>query len=152
MQSSANTRAVDLRLSGRWFMYIRFNKGPTTAPCGTPEKTWALRDAMSSRTTELWRQDKTLLIHDYVSPHSLQSRRWWRTMSNALLKSRMMASKAACTNWRSKVLGGWNLDCSFLNPCCKFDRRQQLSRWFMIDLWTMCSSNFDAIEVRDIGR
>ena len=42
--------------------------------------------------------------------------------------------------------------CSFLNACCLSDRSLYSWRWAMIFERTMCSSNFQGIQVKETGR
>ena len=50
--SSANSRALLLRESGRSFIYERNRQGPNTDPWGTPDITGTSGDCLPSTTTD----------------------------------------------------------------------------------------------------
>ena len=60
--------ALDLKCSGRSFMYARNKMGPRTEPFGTPEETGILPEWKSFVTTDCFLLSKKLLIHFKVSP------------------------------------------------------------------------------------
>ena len=60
--------ALDLKCSGRSFMYARNKMGPRTEPFGTPEETGILPQWKSFVTTDCFLLSKKLLIHFKVSP------------------------------------------------------------------------------------
>ena len=80
----------------------------------------------------------------------------WSTLSNALLKSRRMASVwlLLLRVWAKSlavVISCVSQLLPFLKPCWRGVMRLLLSRCVMMLLWTMCSKIFDGILVREMG-
>ena len=80
----------------------------------------------------------------------------WSTLSNALLKSRRMASVwlLLLRVWAKSlavVISCVSQLLPFLKPCWRGVMRLLLSRCVMMLLWTMCFKIFDGILVREMG-
>ena len=104
---SANSLAVDCKLSGRSFMYIRKSNGPKLEPCRTPESTDDQLEYWPSRTTHLKLLLKKLLSRlrrfpDILIRSSLNSKLSCHTLSKAVEVSKNLALVSR-TGWWSKL-------------------------------------------------
>lgn len=96
-QSSAKSLRFAVMLVGRSFMYIKKSRGDRLAPCGTPDDTLVRQDLCSLAEVNCVRPFRKCSIHDIrlegmFSDDSLASRWLWLTRSNALEKSKKIAS------------------------------------------------------------
>ena len=62
--SSANSRALLLRESGRSFIYERNRQGPNTDPWGTPDITGTSGDCLPSTTTDWFLSWRNVFIQE----------------------------------------------------------------------------------------
>ena len=128
--SSAYKLTPHVTISGKSFMYIRNNVGPSTEPCGTPEVTDRSGDSVP-RTATLWLLWARKLWIQFTMFGFMPSIRrifcmskLWGTLSNAFRKSRTTPCTAEpfsidlAKSWY--VAHNWVLHRSpFLNPCCR---------------------------------
>jgi len=145
-QSSANIQTVDQTLLNRSFMYTRNNRGPVTVPCGTPDDP---EDVWPSSTTSWVHPCKKSVIRlrmEFLMPQcsNFRSRREWDTLSDALEKSRRMASiwlelSTLLARSLTVSISCVPQDLFFGKPCCQLDKISCRPRCFMMLLCTICS-------------
>ena len=140
---------------------MRKRRGPRTVPWGTPERTGDGSDLAPSTSTVCVLLVRKEWIHFNIwgpipSDDAFARRILWSTLSNALLKSKRMASVwllelSVCAKSLAVVISCVSQLLAFLNPCWRGVIRLFESRCFMMLLCTMCSKSFDVMLVREIG-
>ena len=144
------------------FIYKANNSGPRTVPCSTPDKTGAHWDfaPLTTRLCCLLQRNESINTKVFPLmpyPWSLHFRGSWGGVSKAFSKyninvstwppaSKILAqSFITVINWVSQLR-------FFLKACCLSDRSLCSSRWAIIFVHTMCSSNLQGTHVKDTGR
>jgi len=132
-----------------------------TVPCGTPDVTGDSEDVWPSSTTSWVRPCKKSVIWlrvEFLMPQcsNFRSRREWDTLSDALEKSRRMASiwlelSTLLARSLTVSISCVPLDLYFGKPCCRSDKISCHPRRFKTLLYTVCSMTLPQTAVSEIG-